>query len=300
MRSGTHGDSRRLAASGSPGHGRGAVLAIVLACNAWGCASASAKLPEWGRCVPAAQARYADAGCTVRAHKVKGRLTGGYAWAPAEAFAFRPMSLAGDVKFETTAGKKIECAALGSESFAKLLSARQGRTPLWELLGCESEGRPCQSRLASGETEITNLYAWLEEPAEEGQPAPGWLLTPVIVAPSVPDPKAGWLYTVKNDERMFEPIVCRGLIGTVWLGGSRHGRDSFVSTVEPVDRMSYTYTETFSQGSPGISIPEKVPGHAPVWMEAFVEGRWERVAMTATFDFEAAEGREAIELRAKR
>ena len=270
--------------------------------SALAAAGASAKLPEWGKCQATGGGtggKYSDAGCTVKAHKKKGVYTGGYEWTTlAGEFQLRPMALAGTLVFETTAGKKIECTGLAGESHAELRGASGALTPLWELEGCQSEGQGCKSEMAFSEGEINNTYAWYGEPAEEGGPTPGWTGQLGFIAKGGPSPVVGMAYTVKNDERLFEPVVCHGAIGTVWIGGAPKGGDSFISAIAPVDQMSTEYTETYSSSAPGVQNPTKFAGGKRAMIEAFLENHWEPVAINGTFHYLTEESGQPIEIKA--
>lgn len=275
------------------------LVVIALAVTA---ATASARLPEWGKCKPTESGkggRYADPGCTVKT-PAKGSRSGGYEWTPlGEEFQLRPMSLVGTLTFETKAGKKIQCTTLESESHAMAVGPRGARTPLWELDGCTSEGRECDSQLSFHKGEINDLYAWFEEPAEEGDPVPGWEgQLGFVEGKGGPSPVVGLAYTIKNHERLFEPVICLGPIGTVWLGGERKGGNAFIGAISPVDQMTGEFTETLSQSAPGIQNPTKFQGHKPAVIYAFLEDHWEPVAITATFQYLAEEGEADLEIKA--
>ncbi len=62
----------------------GICLVAMIAVVAAMAGSASAKLPEWGKCEASAthEGKYADAGCTQPVKKVYGKYTGGYEWTP--------------------------------------------------------------------------------------------------------------------------------------------------------------------------------------------------------------------------
>jgi hypothetical protein len=277
------------------------VLAAGLSIHA---ATASATLPEVGRCLPTSSGiggRYKDGGCTVKAGKRKEVFTGGYEWTALVGEGFlKPMTMIGSLAFETSAGKRIECTELGGRSHAELLGSRGAKTPLWRLHGCTSEGMECKSQEATEAGEIENEYAFFEAPSEEGVLPPGWEgKLGFIEDRGAPSPVVGLSYKIKNDERLFNPVVCRGALGTVWIGGDRKGGDSFIGKVEPVNQMTSELTETLSESSAGIQNPTKFEGKASDVLEAFVENHWEPVAIVATFKYEVEEGAENLKLEIK-
>jgi len=277
------------------------ICAIVAAsCMALAPAVASAKLPEWGKCVEQeGGGKYLDAGCTSKAATKK---TGTFEWVPIEKegeFFLEPMTMTGSFAIETADGKRIECSTLAHRSFMKINGKHSAHTPLWELKGCASEGQECHSQLAASKEEINNLAQWLEEPPEEGAPAQGWKMKLGIVSGGGgPEPVAGWEYTPKNHERMFEPVVCLGPIGTVWVGSSHQGGNSLITTIQPVNQMTTEFTETFAESAPGIQTPASFEGKKPVHLEAFIEGHWEPVAILATYHYITEHEESSLELKA--
>jgi hypothetical protein len=268
-------------------------------------APAMAGLPEWGSCRATAGGtggRFKDPGCVARAGRRAGAPQGAYEWSGLAAGAqvrLTTMALEGTLKIQTAAGRLIECTLLGSESFARVRGPNATATPLWELGGCSSEGSGCQtgsSALTLGE--INNLFAWQEEPAEPGRPVPGWAGRLGFVAKQTDPRKVGILYTVANHERLFAPVSCSGSIGTVWVGGDARSRNSFVSTIGPVDTMSGGFTEQLAQGGRGLQAPEGLEHHAPARLLAFLENHWEPVAITAMFHYGVEAGTAELEIKA--
>jgi hypothetical protein len=246
-------------------------------------AVAQAETLEWGTCYQTPHrsgGRYANSGCTDKAESKAGSHLGRYEWERRDGkVSLSHLEATGAITFETGAGETIQCASFGFESEEVGLGPRAMSTPLWELEGCESEGQPCQSSFAFA-GEINDLYAWYEE----GEPTPGWAGTLGFVSgKGTSSPVVGVEVEVKNDERLFEPIVCEGAIGTVWIGGSKKGSDSFISTMAPVNEMTDEFTWKYSESAPGVPDPTSFEGKKPVYLEAFLKGHWEPVAMTATF-----------------
>jgi hypothetical protein len=253
---------------------------------------ARAGLPEWGTCRATASGtggRFKDAGCLARAGRRAGAPQGAYEWSGLAVGAqvrLATMALEGSLRIQTAAGRLIECARLGSESFARVRGPNATATPLWEFGGCSSEGAGCQTGASAVDLgEINNMFAWQEEPAEPGRPAPRWAGRLGYVAKETDPRTVGILYTVANHERLFTPISCGGPIGTVWVGGGPKSRNSFVSTIGPVDTMTSGFTEELAQGPPGVQAPFGLEHHAPAGLLAFLENHWEPVAITAVFHY---------------
>jgi hypothetical protein len=268
-------------------------------------ATAFAHLPELGRC-QALEAgtggKYSDAGCTVHAKRKHGVPTGGYEWAPLSETINsggretpEQLQMTGSMVFETAAGNKIECAEMSVEATVTYTGAQSAKTPLWQFENCSAEGQPCRNSHAPEEGEINNEYAWFEESPEEGVPIPGWRGRLGFISKGA-SPVVGVDYTVLNDELLFEPTVCKGLIGTVWIGGGRKGHDSFISRIEPLNEMTSRFTETYTESAPGIQSDTKLGGHNS-WLEAFIENHWERVALSGTFTYGFERGEE-LEIKA--
>jgi hypothetical protein len=284
---------------------RGLVAIALLAVALFSSLSSAeaARLPQWGRCLPAAAGaggHYSDPGCIVKAHGKAGDAIR-YEWSelPAGMRAqLMPMTATGPVTFQTSAGKKIECSVLGGESFARAEGPAAVATPLWELERCTSEAQECHSNQAALLGEVNNLYSWLEEPEERGEPSPGWAGRLGFISRGGDPPGVGIAYTVKNHERMFEPVSCKGPIGIVWIGGESRSRNSFTASIAPVDTMTTELTETLSQTSPGVQAPARLERHAPQGISAFLENHWEPVAVTASFHYEIEGGGHAIEIKA--
>jgi hypothetical protein len=278
-----------------------AALSVLLTCIL--STGAQAALPEWGACKPAslgAQRRYSDPGCTIRTGR---RTPHAYEWValpPQQRVQLRLMSIVGSARIQTVAGRTIQCQALGGESFARAEGPKGLATPLWELQECSSEGQECHSLGAAVIGEINDVYAWLEEPAEPAGPRPGWPGRLGWVTRATAPPAVGIEYTTRNRERLFDPISCRGAIGTVWVGGDPAHRSSLISTISPVDRMVGEFSETFGQSAPGVGEPVRFEHRPPAKLTAFLENHREPVAITATFHYSVEAPPGTLELRATR
>jgi hypothetical protein len=276
-------------------------LGLLAACalGAMGTAAAQAETLEWGKCAAlpgGTGGKYTDAGCTERAeHK-----SGGYEWTSLEVEKdLTYINAVGDVSFETAASASIQCTGgVGPESTQFALNKKTLKTPLWIFEGCKEAGgeEPCTAN-NSFSGEISNEYAW----HEVGTPVPGWKgKLGFVSGAGTPDPVVGVEYKVLNHERLFEPVKCEGALGTVWIGGSKHGGDSFVSTIEPVNTMTNQFTQVYGESAPGVSSVTNFEGRNPVHLEAFLGQHWESVAMVATFHDEVEFGHQQLEIKATR
>ncbi|HEX4436438.1 MAG TPA: hypothetical protein VH061_06530 [Solirubrobacteraceae bacterium] len=280
---------------------RGALLALPVALVVslvLGAAGASAKLPEYGKCVATESGtggRYLDAGCIEKAKRHHGEFVGEFEWIPLEEEKdFEPLELEGPMTFETQSGDKVECAVAGEFDSAELTGLTSQKTPLWVFEGCSSEGEECHSSVSIEPGEITNSFAWHEEAEEEGQPVPGWTGRLGFVAKG-PEPVVGVEYNVKNAERLFPPVACSGAVGTIWFGGNKKGGNSFISTIGPTNEMTKTFAETFSESAPGIQAPAKLAGRHAVYIQAFRNNQWERMAISGPWIEHA--GRSGFEIK---
>lgn len=280
--------------------GRGIVLVGVLGALAGLAPAAAASPPQWGTCRHAAAtaARYfSDPGCTVRTNA----RTGVYEWealGTSRAVALVHPTLEGAVRFQTRAGRMIECSALGPESMAQPDGGRRALTPLWELQGCESGGVECHTTTSFALGEINDFYQWIEEAAEPLLPKPGW------------SGKLGWIsgsadrvgieYLANNREPLFDPISCGGSLGMLRIGGDGHKRTSIVATLSPVDVMTSEIEETYAEAEPGVPLPAGLQHRPHADAMAFVEGHWEAIAISAVFRYRVDSGPGMIEIRALR
>lgn len=267
--------------------------------------AARAGLPEWGTCratQTGTGGRFEDPGCLTKAGKHAGSPRGAYEWTPAREGGqvnLATVALEGPLKIETAAGATIECTRLGSDDFARVWGPNTTATPLWEFGDCGSEGASCQtgaSAFALGE--INNLFAWQEEPAEPGRPVPRWSGRLGYVSKETDPRTVGILYTVANHERLFSPVSCGGPIGTVWVGGAPKGKNAFASTIGPVDAMTSEFTERFAQSDRGLQTPAGLEHHARGGLLAFLENRWEPVAIVATFRYAVESAGGSLEIKA--
>ncbi|MGO9488604.1 MAG: hypothetical protein ACLQBB_06210 [Solirubrobacteraceae bacterium] len=208
----------------------------------------------------------------------------------------RQLPLTGTVRFETTAGTAIECSALSEEGETRPDGATGALTPLWELQGCQSEGQECHTTTAALVGEINDVFQWLEEPAEPFTPKPGWTgkLGWITRSPA----RVGIEYTADGHERLFDPISCRGPLGVIWVGGEGRRRTSLIATLTPINEMTSEIEESYAETQPGSPSPAKLEHRRAAVAPVFVDGRWEQLAITATFQYRVEPGEPALEIRA--
>jgi hypothetical protein len=274
---------------------RTAGLGLLAACalGAMGASAAQAETLEWGKCaaVPGGTGgKYSDAGCTERAEH-KG---GGYEWARLEGeIELKHMVPIGDVSFETADGDSIQCSKVGTESSTFPLNKKTLTTPLWLFKDCEEteEEETCTSNNGfSGE--INNKYEFYNKT---------WTgKLGFVSGAGTSSPVVGVEYKMLNHERLFEPVKCEGALGTVWIGGSHHGGNAFISTIEPVNKMTNQFTQVYGESAPGVSSVTSFEGKNPVRLEAFLGQHWEPVAMTAAFHDQVQLGEAELEIKATR
>lgn len=298
---------RWLEARGASAARRLAAMSLLLAVSVAVPATAAHRLPEWGRCRATGTGsggRYGDPGCVVRAGERDGRREGAYEWFPLPSgfrLGLSPMTPIGPARFQTAAGKTVECSSPESSGTLRPEGPAAAGTPLWELKGCQSEGRECHSQMAAGLGEITDSYEAEEEPAEAGGPKPGWTGRLGFVTKSAPAPTVGILYTTDNRERLTPAVACAARVGTIWFGGYPQQPSSFIAVVTPIDTMSFQFTETYSESAPGVQSPDRLAGHAPRRLLALIENHWEPLAISATFSYEVeGDGGEGLEIKAVR
>lgn len=280
---------------------QGILLAGALGALAGMAPAAAASPPQWGTCkrvtvaITAAARRFSDPGCTVRTNA----RAGAYEWEALGAgrvVALAHPTLEGAVRFQTRAGRTIECSALGPESMAQPDGAKRALTPLWELQGCESGGVECHTTTSFALGEINNFYQWFEEPAEPLQSKPGWSGRLGWISRS--GGRVGIEYLANNHEPLFDPISCGGALGMLRIGGDGHKRTSIVATVTPVDVMTGEIEETYAEAEPGVPLPAGLQHRPHAGATAFLEGHWEPIAISAVFRYRVDSGPGTIEIRA--
>ena len=284
----------------------GVCLVAMIAVVAVMAGSASAKLPEWGKCEVSAthEGKYADAGCTQPVKKifkkVYGKYTGGYEWTPLveatggndgaylEFSRFSSVEQA-PVSIELASGYSITCGeGLLHETELLLRDATSTTAPLFAYGGCiNSEGQVCTTAGAANAGEIDDEGAFFKGLEKE----PGsWTGKPTFIeGKHGSTPAVGIVYkTEESRGRFFQQIVCEGeAVHAFIIGGDKRGEE-LTTEIKPVNTMTHEYTAMLTQRG-GVQLPEALEAHSTKPLEALVNGeRWETVGIEATMVFPEA------------
>jgi len=271
--------------------------------------SASAKLPEWGRCEASEQhqGRFADAGCTQPVKKVYGRYTGGYEWRPLS--EPEPIEEPGEVSgldyrtreipqpsAESTIvfgnGDRIKCSIpLFPETQIRLTGPHMTtEAPYVEFGGCVDErtGGECNSTDEENfEAGIGDATAWRHGLEQRG---PSWTGTMAFISGKhTAEPAVGLVYKTENSkERFLQQIVCSARGGgeplTIAIGGRKAGEE-LTMAITPVNAMSESFTASMVQ-SAGVQGPTSLEGKPTKTFEALVNAHeWQTVGFEASLLF---------------
>jgi hypothetical protein len=277
----------------------GACLVTMIVVVAVMTGSASAKLPEWGKCQASAthEGRYADAGCTEPVRKVYQKYTGGYEWSPLlestsgnDGAHLQVTEGSGvvqaPVSIELKDGYSITCSTgLLPETEVMLRDATSTTAPDFAYGGCiNSEGKECVTAGAANEAEINDENAWRK--GFEKEPGSWTGKTMFIEGRRGSTPAAGIVYKTEEPRgRFFQQIVCEGeAVHAFVIGGDKRGEE-LTTEIQPVNTMTEEYTAILKQ-SGGVQLPEALERHATKPLEALVNGeRWETIGIEATMVF---------------
>jgi hypothetical protein len=272
----------------------GMCMVAVFAIAAVTATGASAeKLPAWGQCEASEthEGKYADAGCTEPVKKVYGKTTGGYEWHPLEGeYHFRNGEI-GPTTFETTNGKKIQCAEGALEGRQRVEAPNRVSSMLVTFEGCESEGRECLG--------LTNLSNWLEEEAIEGKLV-------YLSGEGTTSPTVGLTLTTEvPGQPLYKTVACEGELGSVEIGGAgakkaeRPKGNAVIGVVSPVDVMTTEYTQTFNQTA-GVQEPMAAEKGKAKSLQMFLsnEFKWVQMGLTSTFAYFSERELPPIEIKA--
>jgi hypothetical protein len=257
-------------------------------------ASAKSTLPEWGGCElsPTHEGKYGNANCTDAVKPLFGKPAGEYEWVTGAAFgggygieSYDLYLTIGPTTFETSGGKKITCSAGGGGEDRVQVGNAPGEVKeiLLTFTGCESEGQPCESpQHLQGAGGITNFQQWGDEEGLKGKLV--YLAGKKTATPTVGLELESFNNNSENaEQRRLLTAICGGAIETVWLGqgASKDGKNTVISLITPVDQMSTEYTQTFAQSAPGIQSPSKLEHGGEIYLQEFVNHKWERSAWTS-------------------
>ncbi len=308
----------------------GICLVALFALAAIGATSASAKstLPEWGGCglarnletsEPDHEGKYGNANCTDPVKPLYGKYDGEYEWYTGEQFELFPgfYGLAeydfrnggiGPTTFETTKGKKIQCAG-GDLLQAHVATPKEVNEVGVIFEGCESEHQPCSEKNYSRSPgTITNELEW-----SHGEGFKGELV--YLSGKKTANPKVGLTlkaYRKPGEETPYHEIasgalftvICEGPLGSLEIGGAGGKKEekskgnTVVSLIEPVDQMTTEYTETFAQTA-GVQEPAPEKGKLKT-LQMFIgnENEWFQMGFASTFQLPPERGLGPIEIKA--
>ncbi len=221
-------------------------------------ASASAALPELGRCAKVEatkegrkkvyHGKYTDKKCTKESSKTNGK----YEWSPgpgAETEFESPGTLE-PATLQTTGDKKIACA--DSKQFGEFLGPKTAKTEI-SLYECKEEasGEPCQSLRPEENPPTPEEGTIISNPAE----------AELGLVSGGSKPKVGWAYKAKTGSALFQ-FECGKTTGSgtkVTIEGSFIGVVSkVVDRMGEEDKMSYSAPggkqspAQFEGGSPDV------------------------------------------------
>ena len=283
-------------------------MLALFALAALAASGASASLPEWGGCEPAApgHGKYTDPGCVKKVTLANKKTEGNYEWYTGESFGWvhqretgKPHHLGltlyhfgeselgpiqiGKSTFETGAGKKMECES-GSIYFTlDNANTRAVGQVLLSLQGCASEGQPCASNL-KGAGEVTNEEQWLEEQGLKGTLG-------YISGKGTEHPVVGLSLTAFNtksediEQRRLLFATCKApgpeSVGNLEIGGNKRGGNAVIAMVTPVDQMATEYTLGYTQHL-GVQTPSAFEGRTG-GLKGFTESTWQPLGFETSF-----------------
>jgi hypothetical protein len=265
----------------------GLCLAAIFLIAAITAGAASAKKPEWGKCVETAvKPKYEDANCTTKGEKANRK----YKWikgTQVEEEHGGPMKFEGasvggggvlstaDVECDGRPGKGTDrvpkgvCEAEGGtvghfegisieceseENSGEAVGKRKIDEVKVTFKGCQTEGIPCTSK-GNAEGEISTSTLKGELAYIEGGTAVGVMLEPA------------------EKHGPFAHFYCfeEGLIETVVGVGNKHegawyepekkgGNDQVLSPITPINEMTKTYTQVYATNG-SLLEPQNLPTH---------------------------------------
>jgi len=258
----------------------GLCLVAAFAMSAVATATASAALPEWGKCVKFVNqhgkgvGKYTDAGCTALAEPAK---TGNFEFQNFKSIAAPEFtSHGGGATLELLGGGiKTTC---GAEEATGSLSGAKGVTGVEVIFkGCESNfgNLVCQNSLIpplgsepEGQIRTRRLKGSLGYISKEGAP-------PVVGLNLEPEQKKG----------LFAEFICGGIL-VVRVGQHQTlgqpagpGNDSIISPITPVDKMSVANTQTYSQEA-GVQLPTHFEGGKEDFLETEISDGFGEIPFT--------------------
>jgi hypothetical protein len=251
--------------------GLAAIAALAIA--ALGTASASAALPEWGQCVKfvnqhgAGVGKYTNSGCTTLAEGKTGEFEfKNLKKLQSEGFSTAFTSHGGVAELETSIGIKTVCKAEEATGFLSGTKEVSDVTVVFK--GCESNfgGLACENGIRP---------PLGEEPPEmiRTRELKGTLA--YISGKGTESPNVGISLEPENAKNLFAEFICgqvlvvrvgqRGFDGTGMVSNGP-GNDSIISPITPVNSMSVTNTQTYTQEK-GVQNPTHFEGGKEDFLE---------------------------------
>jgi len=277
----------------------GLCLVATFAMTVGAAATASAAMPEWGKCVKFVNqhgknvGKYTDAGCTKLAEPAK---TGGFEWQTSSSIANKEFtSHGGEATLELLGGGiKTVCKAeeakgslSGTKGVSNVEVVFKGCEANLGGLVCENSLRPPLGEEPEGQIKTRSLKGTL-----------GYISGKGTESPSV-----GLSLEPEAKKNLFAEFICGGML-VVRVGQNPKGtvgNDSIISPITPVDKMSIANTQTYSQES-GVQVPTHFEGGKEDFLETeisdgFGEIAWVQSGQTLATTNTLNSG-EVIEIRA--
>ena len=261
----------------------GLCLAAVCAMSALATATASAALPEWGKCVKFVNqhgknvGNYENPGCTKKTEVAK---TGAWEWQAAPKSIPSPAftSHGGAAVLETTSGPFTAVTCVSEEAHGNLSGSKEVREVSVLFKGCHlsfggNEGGfytcgngllPPQGEAKEGEIETRNLKGKLGFISGKGEE----------------NPSVGLSLEPEEKKGLFAQFMCAERYLVVRVGGFPKGKgnDSIISPIGPVNSMSVANTQTYKaqerevepgkfEEEPGIQNPTHFEGGKEDYLE---------------------------------
>jgi hypothetical protein len=258
----------------------------ALAMSAVIVASASAALPEWGKCVKLAKGKFANAACT--GEKVK---NGGFEWDKGTAAINKKAftSSGGEAELRTTQGVATDCAS--ETTTGELTGSKEVGNVEVTFQGCQANllGFVC----TGGEFEEGTFT---QKPGEiKTRTLKGTL--GYIEGKGTTSPVVGISLTPEIKNKPFAQFICGGiLVVRVGAKPKKGGGDSIISPITPINQMGSTAIQAYTQQqecneegcqATGVQIPTSFEGGKSDILETeisdnFGEIEWAQSGQTLT------------------
>jgi hypothetical protein len=251
----------------------GLCLLAAFAMGATAAATASAALPEWGKCVKFVNqhgknvGKYQDSGCTKLAEPAK---SGGFEWQTSSSIAEKAFtSHGGAAELETTSGIKTLCRVeeakgllSGSKEVSEVEVIFKGCEASFGNIPCGNGIQPPLGEEPEGQIRTRSLKGKLGYISGKGEETPSVGLT------LEPTQKKG----------LFAEFICGNtLVVRVGEAPKGVGGDSIISPITPVDVMSIAQTQTYTQEK-GIQKPTALEGGKEDFLETEISDGFGEIA----------------------